>query len=535
MSHPTLAEYQHEIGARLSRGDCTAAGALAAECRKLWPEDSDGWLLGSMSALFADRKELALRLADEWLTSHPGDTRCLIQRAECAFALGRREQAIADAAAAAESAPDDAEALEAVGDFLAFAQEHQRAVQMYDRALRAHPGRHTILSKRAVAHQYLGQFDLAAQDWDAVLTSSPGNAAALKGLVDLRRQSVEANLGQALEHALAAVPPDSSDAATLHFGLAKTYEDLGEPARSWRHLTAANELERRRLKYVPEQDRDTIEAIIAGFPDVEAPGTDATGESPIFIVGLPRTGTTLVDRIIGSHSAVHSAGELSALMDAVASVAVADFPQTATTWLGLAKAMGGLHGEPIAREYLARAHALRGDKPRFTDKAPANFFYCALIFRAFPSARIVHLTRHPLAACHAIYKTRFNGGYPFAYELGELADFYLNYRRLMAHWHAILPGRILDVAYEDVVTAQQASTRRILDYLGLHFEAACLDFHLNPQAAMTSSSVQVRQPLYESSVSLWRHYAHELEPLRQRLLAGGITADELSPTVNAPG
>jgi hypothetical protein len=291
---------------------------------------------------------------------------------------------------------------------------------------------------------------------------------------------------------------------------------------------------------VPAQDRATIDSIIAGFPDIESPDTDTTGESPIFIVGLPRTGTTLVDRIIGSHSAVHSAGELSALMDAVAAVAVAECPQTASTWLGLAKAMGSLHGEPIAREYLARAHALRGDKRRFTDKAPANFFYCALIFRAFPSARIVHLTRHPLAACHAIYKTRFNGGYPFAYELGELADFYLNYRRLMAHWHAILPGRILNVAYEDVVTAQGATTRRILDYLGLPFEPACLDFHLNPQAAMTSSSVQVRQPLYESSLSLWRHYAQDLEPLRQRLLAGGIAPDELQQpahesSLSAPG
>ena len=222
MSQPSLAQYQHEIGARLSRGDLTGASGLAAECRKLWPANSDGWLLGSMAALFADRKELALALVDQWLATHPDDTRCWIQKAECAFALGRRDQAIAAAATAAESAPDDSEALEAIGDFLAFAQEHERAVQHYDRAIGAAPGRHAILSKRAVVQRYLGRFDAAAQDWDGVLALSPNDAEALKGLAELRRQSPEANLGPALERALAAVPADSKDAAALHFGLAKT-------------------------------------------------------------------------------------------------------------------------------------------------------------------------------------------------------------------------------------------------------------------------------------------------------------------------
>jgi tetratricopeptide (TPR) repeat protein len=535
MSHPTLAQYQHEIGARLSRGDCAQAGGLAAECRNLWPDVADGWLLGSMAALFADQKELALALVDEWLATHPGDTPCWIQKAECAFALGHRDQAIAAVATATATAPDDPEALEAIGDFLTFAQEHEKALQVYDRAIGASPGRHAILSKRAVVHRYLGRFDAAAQDWESVLALSPTDAEALKGLAELRRQSPEANLGAALERALAAVPADSKDAAALHFALAKTYEELDDHRRSWGHLTAANRLERARLKYRPAEDRAIIEHLVAAFPGIESTATDTTGARPIFIVGLPRTGTTLVDRIIGSHSAVHSAGELSALMDAVAAVAVAEFPEISTDWLGIARAMRGLRGAAIAQEYLARTLAHRGDRAHFTDKAPANFFYCPLILRAFPRARILHLTRHPLAACHAIYKTRFNGGYPFAYDLGELADFYLGYRRLMAHWHAILPGLILDVAYEDVVTSQETATQRMLDYLELPFEAACLDFHLNPQAATTSSSVQVRQPLYESSLALWRHYTDELAPLRARLLAGGVAAAELDATLSAPG
>jgi tetratricopeptide (TPR) repeat protein len=534
MSSPTLSQYQYEIGARMARADWTGAGNLAAECRIRWPAEADGWLLGSMAALFADQKEHALALVEERLSSDPVNTQCLIQKAECLFALGQRQRALETADAAVSSAVDIPEALDAIGTFLAFAHDHARALQVYDRAVAIAPTDHSIISKRAVIHQFLGQFDLAARDFEKALSLSPTDPESLKGLAELRRQSADGNLVATMEAALAAAPADSKDAATLHLGLAKTHEDLGEYARSWQHLAAANKLERARLKYIPAQDRATIESIIAGFPNTETRWDDTTGESPIFIVGLPRTGTTLVERIIGSHSAVHSAGELSALADAVATVSIRESPQLAKTLVGLTQAMGGLRGEPIAREYLARVRARRGTLQRFSDKATANFFYCALIFRAFPNARIVHLTRHPLAACYAIFKTRFSGGYPFSYDLTELGDFYLSYRKLMAHWHAILPGRILDVAYEDVVTTQEATTRRMLEYLGLPFEEACLDFHLNPDSTSTSSSVQVRQPLYESSLQLWRHYAAELAPLREHLLAGGIAIDELGPGLNAP-
>jgi hypothetical protein len=134
----------------------------------------------------------------------------------------------------------------------------------------------------------------------------------------------------------------------------------------------------------------------------------------------------------------------------------------------------------------------------------------------------VHATRHPLAACYAIYRTRFSGTYPFAYELSEIAEFYVGYARLMAHWHRVLPGRIIDVAYEEVVAALEPTTRNLLSRLDLPFEAACLDFHRNPTPVKTTSSVQVRQPLYDSSVHAWRHYEAELVPIRRRLEAAGI-------------
>ncbi len=526
-SFPSLSDFEFEIGARMGRRDWGGAADTAAGCRAAWPAASAGWLLGSIAALLADKKETALALVEARLATDPGDVQCLLQKAECLVALGRRAEALSSANDAALHAAEDknAVALDAVGTFLVYAAEHTRALEIYDQAVNADPKNVAILGKRAEVQRFLGRFDLSSRDHEAVLGLSPGNPDALRGLAELRQQTPDRNSVAAMEAALAAAPAASEDITTLHYGLAKSYEDLSEYAASWRHLSAANKLQRARYQYDSAHERAVIDRIIAGFPKVEPVAPDTTGEQPIFIVGLPRTGTTLVERILGNHSQVHSAGELGALSEAIGAVVEQKAPVLTEGWLGYAAALGDLDGEPIASEYLARSRSRRGDKARFSDKQTANFFYCALILRAFPNARIVHLTRHPLAACYAIYKTRFYGSFTFGNDLADLGDFYLDYRRLMAHWHRIVPGRIFDLAYEDVVTSLEPTTRRLLDYLGLPFEAACLEFHRNPSATMTASSVQVRKPLYDTSLQQWRNYADELEPLRARLEAAGMTID----------
>ncbi len=525
MSSPTVAEFQRQFGERLNERDWPAATAVAAACRAAWPDQSSGWLLGSIVALLADQKEDGLRLVEEYLATHPDDVQCLVQRAECLLALGQRATALAAAGAAAAAAGEMPAMLDAIGEFLVSANEHREALAIYHQAVAAAPRNPALRTKRAIVHRYLGNFERAADDFEAVLAMTPGDAEALKELAELREQTRERNWIAPMQAALATVASDSPEAATLHFGLAKAYEDLGEYAPSWRHLTTANVLERRRVQYDPLHDRAVIDGLMEAFPSLEVARPDTTGEGPIFIVGLPRSGTTLVDRILGSHSAVHSAGELPALSETLVGLAQHGAPSTPGNWLSYVAALGALDAASIAREYLARSRAQRGDRPRFTDKQTANFFYCPLILRAFPGARIVHLTRHPLAACYAMFKTRFRGPFPFAHHLVELGDFYIGYRRLMAHWHRILPGRILDLPYEEVVSAQEAATRRLLGYLDLPFEAACLEFHLNPSSITTASSVQARQPLYDSSVDQWRYFAMELAPLRAQLESAGIPID----------
>jgi tetratricopeptide (TPR) repeat protein len=532
MSSPSVTQFEYEIGACMSRGDWAGAAHFARACRDTWPEVASGWLLGSIVALFNDQRQAALSLIEEGLARDPRSVQCLIQQAECHLALGNREQSLA-AADAAAAATNDPRAFDAIAVFFAMADDYSRALDAYDRAVAGAPGDCSMIAKRALILRYLGRFDLAADDYRKVLSISPYFADALKGLTELDSETPENNHVAAMEDALAAAPAGSGDAITLRFGLAKSYEDMGDYARSWQQLSAGARLERARIQYDPSQDRVVVERIIAGFPDIQPVLKDTTGEGPIFIVGLPRTGTTLIERIIGNHSQVHSAGELLALRDAIGFAVDHSAPQLSSNWVDYAQALSGIDGEVVAREYLARSRARRGERRLFSDKAPVNFYYCGLIFRAFPNARIIHVTRHPMAACYAIYKIRFSGGFAFSYDLGELAEYYLGYRRLMDHWNRVLPGRILNVAYEEVVNEQEATTQRLLDYLSLPFEKACLDFHLNPAPTSTPSSVQVRQPMYTSSVEQWRHYAEELAPLRDWLVAGGIVLDDSASPVNA--
>lgn len=518
----SLATFEREINVRLRAGDVAGAAAAASACRTALPDARAGWHFGSVTALLNGRLDDALSLVDQWLQKHPGDAEGLLQSAECHLARGDRPAALRAASAAMGAATTPA-LRDAIGYFLFHAAEYSLALTAYDGALAERPEDADLLGKRAVIHRTLGEFERAAADFRAVLAQTPGDPDALKALVELEHQTPQRNHIPAIEDALRGVRADSKEAATLHFALAKTHDDIGDYPASWRHLSAGNRIERSAVQYDPATDRAVIDRLIETFPDVETTAPDTSGEAPIFIVGLPRSGTTLLERIIGRHSAVHAAGELPAMTEAVSFAvrrATRDVPRD---WPQFAARFARTDATDIAREYLAFARALRGERPRFTDKQPTNFFFCPLILRAFPKARIVHLTRHPLAACYAIFKTRFTGnGYPFSNDLDELGAFYLGYRRLMDHWHRILPGRIYDVAYEDLVTALEPTVRAVLNYLELPFEAQCLDFHLNPAPTSTASVVQVRQPLYDSSLRQWRHYERELRPLAEQLTAGGI-------------
>ncbi len=527
LSQSTL---EKQVSEHLARGDLDAAAAAAAQCRQAWPTAAGGWLLGSIAALLGGARDEALSLIETYLRTQPGDAQCLLQQAECLLACNDRSAALAAAERAAVHAREMPAILEAVGEFFIQAGEHARAVAIYDHALereqRDRIRRATLLARRAAAHRILGQFEWAERDYEAVLAIDPVAPKVLKALSELRRQTRERNWIGPMQQALARLPPQSEHAAIVHFGLAKSYQDLGDHAASWRHLSTANRIERALIQYSPDPDRALMHAMEETFTTAQSDPPEARGERPIFIIGLPRCGSTLVEQILSNHPEVRACGELTAVTDAILTVSdrLRDPPPLDAR--GHAQRLAALEGAALAEEYLARLPPRAGLQTRWTDKQLINFLYCPLLLRAFPQARIVHVTRHPLAACDAIYRTRFTaGGYPFAYDLSEIAQFYIGYRRLMQHWHRLLPGRILDLSYETLVTDFEPAVRRLLEDVDLPFDAACLEFHRNPTPVITASSVQVRQRLYGSSLDLWKHHSEGLAPARALLEAAGIALD----------
>jgi hypothetical protein len=307
----------------------------------------------------------------------------------------------------------------------------------------------------------------------------------------------------------------------IHYALAKECEDLGRYPEAFDYLERGARKRREHLRYDVALDVATVDWIMKSHPAAPADPL-ASREEPIFIVGLPRSGTTVVDRILASHSSITSAGELDCFALSLVDAARRKSGKAALPRRELVELSATLEFAALGRDYLARAREAYGGSGRFVDKMPLNYLYCGLIHRALPNARIVHVVRHPMAVCYAMYKTLFKSGYPFSYDLGEIASYYAAYHRLMAHWRNILPGVIHQVSYEDLIADQAGETRKLLEYCGLGWEDGCLAFHRNPTPTTTASASQVRRPLYDSSVSQWRHYEARLSGLRKALAAEGI-------------
>ena len=492
----------------------------------------------------------ALAHVHKALAAEPRAAGLYINRAQCLVALGHPVEARQSAAVAEQLEPTDALLADAAGGVYSFAGDQRRALQSYERAVGLAPNNAHFLFNRATVRRFLGMLELAEADYDRVIALRPTDFEAYKNRSDLRKQTIDKNHIAELEAVIGRGFADWRSEVQIRYALAKEYEDVGQHPASFEQLKLGSAKRREHLRYDVANDVATVDWIIEAFPaapaavrpsalvppSASAPpsalapaveglasGTSPSGAgAPIFVLGLPRSGTTLVDRILGSHTEVVSAGELNdwalALVDAVRrATGMAQMPRKE-----LVARSAYVDFAALGADYVTRARKVVGDATRFTDKMPLNYLYCGLIHRALPDAKIVHVTRHPLASCYAMYKTLFKDGYPFSYDLQEIGRYYIAYRRLMTHWHTLMPGVIHELSYEQLVADQIGETRRLLAYCGLDWQDACIDFHENSAPTTTASASQIREPIYDSSVSQWRHYAAQLTPLRDQLLAAGI-------------
>ena len=514
--------YQAAVEA-LNRGDWPKAGALADALVAERPDHAGVHFVAGVAALQLGRMPHAMARLQAAIRISPQRPDYLAQFAR-GLATGRmfREATLA-ADRALAMGPQDPLTFDTLGVVYSQAGRHDRAVAVFRQAVAALPDNPAFRVNLASSLTFAGDMDDAEAEYEACLRLAPGHGRAHLALAQLRRQTPGRDHVERLRAALARA--GAEPAATMYFdlALAKELEDLGDHPAAFAHLTAGKRAGAQGRGYTHERDRALFDAVVASFPEpVPHDGGFATDE-PIFVIGMPRSGTTLVERILSSHPQVQSCGELQnfgvALKRASGSTTR---PMLDADTIGRAR---GVDRSALGRAYLESTRPQTGQRPRFIDKFPHNFIYAGHIAAALPRAKIVCLRRHPLDTCLGNFRQLFaltSPFYDYSFDLLDTGRYYLQFDRLMAHWRRVLPGRILEFDYEALVAGQEAQSRRLLEFCGLPWDDAVLRFQDNAAPVATASAVQVREPLNAKSVGRWKRFETELAPLRALLRDGGL-------------
>ncbi len=511
--------------AALECGDIDRAAGLASALTQRRPDLPDGWFLLGLAEAAAGRVSRGLPLVQRAVAQAPTPAR-LAQYARL-LSLGRRDsEAGATARAALAMEPHDALSLDTIGCVLARLGDHAGSIAPFQAAVAREPDNASFRYNLAAACGFTGRIGEARGHYEALLARVPGHARAHYALAILKRYDATDNHIDRLLAVLARTA-DPLDLMRVRYALAKEYEDLGRHAEACAELATANAARKRDIGYDFASDAALFDALESGFATDVLRGPGLADPAPIFVIGMPRTGTTLVDRILSSHPDVGSAGELQAMPLAVKHAA----GTTSRVVVDAATILASLETDPLTlgERYMARATPHRPvGKPRFVDKLPANILYVGHIAHALPNARIVCLRRNPMDTVWSNFKNLFAPASPYYFYANDLMDtarYYARFDRLMAFWQRRFPGRVLELSYEALVADQARQTRRLLEHCGLEWDAGTLAFHENQAAVATPSAAQVRRPMNAEAIGRWRLHAEPLEPVRQFFEANGIAVD----------
>jgi tetratricopeptide (TPR) repeat protein len=393
--------------------------------------------------------------------------------------------------------------------------EHDESVALLDRAVQGDHPDSKLHFYRAQQLAFLGRLDDAEAEYKASLDLAPSYGRAALPLVRLRRQTAQGNHLERLEKGLVTVAPGSRDHAAFEFARYKVLEDLQRYADAWTALASANAIMAAQSGQDVARQHMALQGLydtIAEFPPRQAQTTHE-GPQPIFVIGLPRSGTTVLERLAGNHTDVVSAGELASFGQQLRWAADHRHVHDRI----FAERLGHLDWAELGRRYLAQTQWRAGGKRRFIDKQPVNWMVAGWMHAALPGARILHMVRDPMDACFSNYRAMFGDAYSWSYRLDALAQHYHDYRRFMARWHALVPGAILDVSYAGLVSNTEGTMREVLDFCGLPWEPACTDLNLNRGPVSTLSAAQVHEPLHARSLGAWRHYEEHLAGLSRAI------------------
>jgi tetratricopeptide (TPR) repeat protein len=450
----------------------------------------------------------ALRIAPDFLLALLDLGQLYKEQDRCAEAIGCFDRAIS-------LEPNRVKAHFLRAGTLARASFTPEAIAAYRHCLTLRPTHAGALLGLGHVLKTAGNFTEAVASYDACRRLAPDSGETYWSFANLKTYRFDDETVAEMEtHAATAGLPAQSR-INFHFALGKANEDRGDYESAWEHYRVGNEMQRAEVSYDPVQSEALNDRIIATFTAEFVASMEDAGDpdpAPIFILGLPRSGSTLLEQVLASHPSVEGTAELPYVGRLATSIGRR--ARRGISYPEAARKLGAADYAALGAEYLslARMHRRTG-APRFIDKMPNNFPNAGLIALMLPNAKIVDARRHPLDACLSCYRQLFAKGQNFTYDLTEIGEYYLQYQRLMDHWHAVLPGRVLTVQYEDVVADFETQARRLLDFCGLPWADACLRFYENERAVRTPSAEQVRQPIYDRSVGHFRKYERHLGEL----------------------
>ncbi|HFD80764.1 MAG TPA: sulfotransferase family protein [Gammaproteobacteria bacterium] len=519
---PGLVEAQYFLANALREGGQLAEATEAY--RRLLELDPDHFPglnnLGTHLRNLGQAEE-AIGLLQRALKLQPGHVATLTNLGDALVDRSRCEEAIELLQQAVRRQPDFANAWRALANALHHAGRLPEALDAYGEALARVPGWHEAQLGQAKVLEQLGEHQRARALLDPLLEA--GHGGALSAFFDVSRHTGERRQAVDRIERVLGERPDMPDAAAagFHFQLGRHYDESGDYETAFRHFQQANRLTP--ASYDRERQVRQVDDIITTWnPDFVQGMRCAANRSelPVFIVGMPRSGTSLVEQILASHPAVFGAGELSQISRIAQQFSI-DYPGLAFPRFARYVTRESLDG--AARRHLDELGALGGDAARVTDKMPYNLPYAGLIAQLFPRARIIQCQRHPLDTCLSCYFSDFGSiGHDYSYDLLTTGEFYIQYHRLMEHWSAVFPDRVLNIAYAELVQDQERQSRRLVEFCGLDWDPRCLEFHNSGRFVFTLSYEQVRQPMYTRSLGRWKHYERQLQPLRELLESAGI-------------
>jgi len=514
--HPELVE----AATFLQKGALAKAERLTREVLKDDPTDvvairmlaSIGLKLGQ----FADATNLLERCLELAPDFH-------LARHNYATILGRRnmlEAALEQIERLLLAQPSNPNFLILKGTMLVRKGDHVPALEIFEHILKDYPRQSGAQMSYGHTLKSVGRLDEAIEAYRTCIRLRPATGEAYWSLANLKTFRFDdddiANMREELE----PESGDPDDQSHLAFALGKALEDWQEYDESFKYYEQGNAIRGKNHRFNPKKNiYDSvrqIKTLDAGFfatrQDWGSPADD-----PIFVVGLPRAGSTLIEQILASHSKVEGTAELPDIIVISRKLGRASRKNPAGKYPEVLTELSEDQCRELGEGYISSTRVQRHDEPYFIDKMPNNFQHIGLIHLILPNAKIIDARRHPMAGCFSCFKQLFARGQTFTYDLAKLGHYYRDYMKLMDHWDEVLPGRVLRVQYEDMVNDTEAQIRRLLDYCGLEFEYQCLRFYETKRAIRTPSSEQVRQPVYQQGLEQWRNYEEHLGPLKEAL------------------